>query len=170
MDWLLEFILTIQKRNIRRIQKNKKYPKSKDFSKQTEQKIMEKRIKWKPGYPPKNNNTHQYDIIHKIMLKTKLTNLSFPGLEKVENAEAGFVTPSVKTVKRDKSIKKLTLNSGKINDSCKKMRSLMPNMGELLNQISIEITKVQNEPKRISKKGRVRIWPNEIVRKNKQTM
>ena len=42
------------------------------------------------------------------------------------------------TVKSDKSVK-IALDSQKLNDSCIKMRPYMPNMEELLNQISVEI-------------------------------
>ena len=48
------------------------------------------------------------------------------------------VSRVVITVKNDKSIKK-ALGNRKLNDSCIKWRQLMPNMDELLNQISVEI-------------------------------
>ena len=51
-----------------------------------------------------------------------------------------FVSPVVITVKSDKSAKR-ALDSRKLNDSCIKMRPHMPNMEELLNQISVEITR-----------------------------
>ena len=43
------------------------------------------------------------------------------------------------TVKVVKSVK-IALNSRKLNDSCSKMRQRMPNMEEVLNQISEETT------------------------------
>ena len=58
--------------------------------------------------------------------------------------EDHFVFPVVITVKKDKSVK-IALNSRKINASCIKMRPQIANMGELLNQTSTEITRVQNE-------------------------
>ena len=51
-----------------------------------------------------------------------------------------FVSPVVITVKSDISVK-IALDSRKLNDSCVKMRPHMPNMEELLNQISVEITR-----------------------------
>ena len=51
-----------------------------------------------------------------------------------------FVSPVVITVKSDKSVK-IALDSRKLNDSCIKMRQHMPNLEELLNQISVEITR-----------------------------
>ena len=51
-----------------------------------------------------------------------------------------FVSPVVITVKCDKSVK-LALELQKLNDSCIKMRQHMPNMGELLNQDSVKITR-----------------------------
>ena len=51
-----------------------------------------------------------------------------------------FVSPVVITVKNDKSVK-IALDPRKLIDSCIKMRPHMPNMEELLNQISVEITR-----------------------------
>ena len=51
-----------------------------------------------------------------------------------------FVSPVVITIKSDKSVK-IALDSRKLNVSCIKMRPHMPNMEELLNQISVEITR-----------------------------
>ena len=51
-----------------------------------------------------------------------------------------FVSPVVITVKSDKSVK-IALDSRKLNDSCTRMRPHMPNMEELLNQNSMEITR-----------------------------
>ena len=56
-------------------------------------------------------------------------------LEKIND-----VSPVTITVNSDKSVK-IALDSQKLNDSCFKMRPLMPNMEELLNQISVEITR-----------------------------
>ena len=51
-----------------------------------------------------------------------------------------FVSPVVITGKSDKSVK-IALDSRKLKDSCNKKRPHMPNMEELLNQISVEITR-----------------------------
>ena len=62
-------------------------------------------------------------------------------LEKVKHVDEDcFVSPVVITVKSDKSVK-IALESRKLNDSCIKVRPHMPNMEELLNHISVEITK-----------------------------
>ena len=62
-------------------------------------------------------------------------------MEKVKVVDEDcFVSPVVISVKNDKSVK-LALDSRKLNDSCNKMRPHMPNMEELLNQISVEITR-----------------------------
>ena len=61
-----------------------------------------------------------------------------------------FVSPVVITVKNDKLVK-LALDSRKVNDICKKTRPHMPNMEELLNQISVEITRDRTKELRISK-------------------
>ena len=62
-------------------------------------------------------------------------------LEKVKHVDEDcFVSPVVITVKNDNSVK-IALNSRKLNDSCIKVQPHMPKMEELLNQISVEITK-----------------------------
>ena len=61
-------------------------------------------------------------------------------LEKINDVDEDcFVWPVVTTVKSDKYVK-VPLDSRKPNDSCIKMRSQMPNMDQLQNQISLEIT------------------------------
>ena len=61
-----------------------------------------------------------------------------------------FVSPVVITVKNDKSVK-IALDSRKLNDSCIKVRPHMPNMEELLNQISVDITKDRTKELMMSK-------------------
>ena len=61
-----------------------------------------------------------------------------------------FVFLVVITGKSDKSVK-TALDSRKLNDSFIKVRPHMPNMEELLNQISVEITKDRTKELRISK-------------------
>ena len=61
-------------------------------------------------------------------------------LEKEKDVDENcFVSPVVITVNNDKSVE-IALDSRKLNNSCIKMRPHMPNMEELLNQISVEIT------------------------------
>ena len=62
-------------------------------------------------------------------------------LEKVKHVDEDcFVSRVVITVKNDKSVK-IALDSRKLNDSCIKIQPHMPNMEELLNQISVGITR-----------------------------
>ena len=60
------------------------------------------------------------------------------------------MSPVVITVKNDKSVK-TALDSRKLNDSCIKVRPHIPNMEEVLSQISVEITKDRTKELRISK-------------------
>ena len=60
------------------------------------------------------------------------------------------VSPVVVTVKDYKPVK-VALDSRKLNNSCIKVRPHMPNMKELLNQISVEITKDRTKKLMISK-------------------
>ena len=71
-------------------------------------------------------------------------------MERVKQVDEDFVSPVVITVKNDKSVK-IALDSRKLNDSCIKIRPHMPNMEELLNQISVEITKDRTKKLMISK-------------------
>ena len=62
-------------------------------------------------------------------------------LERLETIEEDcFVSSVVITVKKDKTVK-IALDARKLNDSCMKKRPHMPNMDELLNQISAELQK-----------------------------
>ena len=66
-------------------------------------------------------------------------------LEKVKHVDEDcFVSPLVFTVKNDKSVK-IALDSRKLSNSCKKIQPPIPNMEELLNQISVETTGVQTK-------------------------
>ena len=72
-------------------------------------------------------------------------------LENVKHVnEDCFASSVVITVKKEKSVK-IALHSGKLNDSCIKNRPLMPNMEEVLNQISVEITRDRTKELNISK-------------------
>ena len=67
-------------------------------------------------------------------------------LERLETIEEDcFVSPVVITVKKDKTVK-IALDARKLNDSCVKKRPHMPNMEELLNQISAELSKNDRDP------------------------
>ena len=80
-------------------------------------------------------------------VKNELNRLIESGhLERLETIEEDcFVSPVVITVKKDKSVK-IALDARKLNDSCIKKRPHMPNMDELLNQISAELSKNDTDP------------------------
>ena len=72
-------------------------------------------------------------------------------LEKIKDVDEDcFVSPVDITVKSDKSVKR-ALDSRKLNYSGIKMRPHMPNLEELLNQISMEITRDRTAQRFISK-------------------
>ena len=74
-------------------------------------------------------------------MKEELEKLIEKGhLEKADKTtENCFVSPAVKTIKKDKSVK-IALDSRKLNESCIKRKAKMPNMEELISQISAKIT------------------------------
>ena len=55
------------------------------------------------------------------------------------------MSPVVITVKKDKTVK-IALDARKLNDSCVEKKPQMPNMEELLNQISAELFKNDHDP------------------------
>ena len=80
-------------------------------------------------------------------VKNELDRLIKSGhLERLETIEEDcFVSPVVITVKKDKTVK-IAPDARKLNDSCVKKRPHMPNMEELLNQISAELSKNDRDP------------------------
>ena len=80
-------------------------------------------------------------------MKNELDRLVKSGhLERSETIEEDcFVSHVVITVKKDKTVK-IALDSCKLNESCVKKRPHMPNMEELLNQISAELSKNDHDP------------------------
>ena len=99
-------------------------------------------IQLKPGRYPVKQNARPVPIHLQKDIGRELERLIKSGhLEKLNNVDEDcFVSPVVITVKSDKSVK-IALDSRKLNDSCIKMRPHMPNMEELLNQISVEKTR-----------------------------
>ena len=61
-----------------------------------------------------------------------------------------FLSSVAITMENDKSVK-IVLDSRNLRDSCIKFRPHMPNMEELLNQFSVEITKDRTKELMISK-------------------
>ena len=94
----------------------------------------------KPGQYPVKQKARPIPVHLQEDVGRELEKLIKAGhLEKVNNVDEDcFVSPVVITVKNDKSVK-IALDSRKLNDSCIKRRQHMPNMEELLNQVSVEI-------------------------------
>ena len=105
----------------------------------------------KPGHYPVKQKARPI-ALHLQEVGKELKKLIKTGhLEKVKHVdEKCFLSPVVITMKNDKSVK-IASDSRKLNDSCIKIRPHMPNMEELLNQISKEITRDRTKELNISK-------------------
>ena len=112
------------------------------FENNKTKKDTEVKIQLKPGHYPVKQKARQVPLHLQKDVERELERLIKSGhLEKVNNVDEDcFVSPVVITVKSDKSVK-IALDSRKLNENCIKMRPHMRNMGELLNQISFEITR-----------------------------
>ena len=99
-------------------------------------------IQLKPGHYPVKQRARPIPLHLQEHVGRELETLIKNGhLQKVNNVDEDcFVSPVVLTVKNDKSVK-IALDSRKLNDSCIKRRPHMPNLEELLSQISVEITR-----------------------------
>ena len=105
-------------------------------------KDTEVKIQLKPGHHPVKQKARPVPLHLQEDVGKELEKLIRTGhLEKINDVDEDcFVSPVVITIKSDKSVK-IALDSRKLNDSCIKMRPHMPNMENLLNQISVEITR-----------------------------
>ena len=156
MDWMKKFNLTI--RNIQTDENNQSEKKpviekfSDLFKNNTTIKDAEINIQLKPGHYPVKQKARPIPLNLQEKVGKEPENLMKTGhLEKVKHVDEDcFVSPVVITVKNDKSVK-IALDSRKLNDSCIKIRPHMPNMEELLNQISVEITRNRTKEMNISK-------------------
>ena len=156
MDWLKKFKLTIG--NIRLDDNNQsekrqiveKFPDL--FKNNTTIKDAEINIQLKPGHYPVKQKARPIPLHLQEAVGKEIEKLTKSGhLERVKQVDEDcFVSPVVITVKNDKSVK-IALDSRKLNDSCIKVRPHMPNMEELLNQISVEITKDRTKELMMSK-------------------
>ena len=110
-------------------------------------KIIEVKIQIKPGCYPIQQKARPIPHHLQKYVKNELDRLiESEHLERLETIEEDcFVSPVVITVKKDKTVK-IALDARKLNDSCVKKRPRMPNMEELLNQISAELSKNDREP------------------------
>ena len=156
MDWMKKFNLTI--RNIRtdensQSEKKRVIEKFPDlFKNNTTIKDTEINLQLKPGHYPVKQKARPIPLHLQKEVGKELEKLIKTGhLEKVKHVDEDcFVSPVVITIKNDKSVK-IALDSRKLNDSCIKIRPHMPNMEELLNQISVEITRDRTKELNISK-------------------
>ena len=109
-------------------------------------KDTESKIQIKPGHIPIKQKARPIPYnLQRYVEKEINKNIKSVHLEKVQKVdEDGFVSAVVFNVRKDKSVK-IALGSKELNDSCTKMRSYMPNMVELLNQICTETTRAPSE-------------------------
>ena len=143
MDWVKRFQLTIDRIQLAETNQSEKERVVNKFPDLFENnrtiKDTEINIQLKPGqYPVKQKARpiplHLQEDVGRELIKAG-------HLEKVNIVDEDcFVSPVVIPVKNDKSVK-IALDSRKLNESCIKRRPHMPNMEELLNQISVEITR-----------------------------
>ena len=146
MDWMKKFKLTIRRIQLaeyNQSEREKIFNKVPDlFDNNDTIKDTEINIQLKPGHYPVKQKARPIPLHLQEDVGRELEKLIKAGhLEKVKDVDEDcFVSPVVKTVKNDKSVK-IALDSRKLNDSCIKMRPHMSKMEELLNQISVEITR-----------------------------
>ena len=156
MDWMKKFKLTIrgiQLAENNQSEREKIFNKFPDlFENNDTIKDTERNIQLKPGHYPVKQKARPIPLHLQEDIGRELEKLIKSGhLEKVEDVDEDcFVSPVVITVKNDKSVK-IALDSRKLNDSCIKMRPHMPNVEELSNQVSVEITRYQTLQLFISK-------------------
>ena len=146
MDWMRKFKLTIGKIQLaenNQSEKERIFGTFRDLFENNETiKDTEIKIQLKPGHHPIKQKARPVPLHLQEDVGKELTKLIRTGhLEKINDVDEDcFVSPVVITIKSDKSVK-IALDSRKLNDSCIKMRPHMPNMEDLLNQISVEITR-----------------------------
>ena len=145
MDWMKKFKLTIGRIQLTEPNQSEKEKVTKKFPDLFENnrtiKDTEINIQLKPGHYPVKQKARPIPLHLQEDVGRELEKLIKAGhLEKINNLDEDcFVSPVVITVKNDKSVK-IALDSRKLNDSCIIRRPHMPNMEELLNQISVEIS------------------------------
>ena len=154
VNWLKQLPITINKISLNNETNQsesiyKKYHKL--FNTNHTIKDAEVKIQTKPGCYPIQQKARLIPYHLQEDVKNELNRLIESGhLERLETIEEDcFVSPVVITVKKDKSVK-TALDARKLNDSCIKKRPHMPNMDELLNQISAQLSKNDTDPTWIS--------------------
>ena len=146
MDWMKKFKLPIGKILLAETNQSeceKIFNKFTDLIENNETiKDTEITIQLKPGHYPVKQKARPVPLHLQEDVGRELEKLIKTGhLEKINDVdEVCFVSLVVITVKNNKSVK-IALDSWKLNDSCIKMRPHMPNMEEVLNQISVEFSR-----------------------------
>ena len=175
MDWLKKFRLTIG--NIR-LDENSQSEKRQIveifpdlFRNNTTIKDAEINIQLKPRQYPVKERARPILLHLQETVGKEIEKLTKSGhLERVEQIDEDcFVSPLVITVKNDKSVK-IALDSRKLNDSCNKVRPHMPNMEELLKQVSVEILNDRTKKLMMSNIDLDYAYGQMILSKKKQTM
>ena len=146
MDWMKTIKLTIGRIQLAKNNRSEmeriinKYPDL--FENEETIKDTEIKIQLKPGHFPVKQKARPVLLHLQEDVGRELQKLIKSGhLEKIKDVDEDcFVSPVVFTVKSDKSVK-IPIDSRKLNDSCIKTRPHMPNMEELVNQSSVEITR-----------------------------
>ena len=147
VNWLKQLPITMNKisldNNINQSETTKIHTKFKKLIEANHtNKNTEVKIQIKPGCYPIQQKARPIPYHLQDDVKNELDRFIKSGhLERLETIEEDcFVSPVVNTVKKDKTVK-IALDARKLNDSCMKKRPHMPNMDELLNQISAELQK-----------------------------
>ena len=146
MDWMKTFKLTIGRIQLTKNNRSEmeriinKFPDL--FENEETIKDTEIKIQLKPVHFPVKQKARPVLLHLQEDVGRELGKLIKTGhLEKIKDVDEDcFVSPVVFTVKSDKSVK-IPIDSRKLNDSCIKKRPHMPNMEELVNQSSVEITR-----------------------------
>ena len=150
MNWLKQLPITINKIQLdeQTNQSEVIYAKiNKLFETNHTIKDIEVKIQIKPGCYSIQQKARPTPYQLQKDVKNELDRLIKSGhLEQLETVEEDcFVSPVVITVKKEKTVK-IAVDARKLNDSCVKKRPHKPNMEELLNQISAELSKNDHDP------------------------
>ena len=146
LDWMRKFKLTIGRLQLaenNQSEREKVFTKFPDLFENNEPiKDTEIKIQLKLGRQPIKQKARPVPLhLQKDVERELERSIKSGHLEKVNNVDEDcFVSPVVITVKSENLVE-ISLDSRKLNDSCIKMRPHMPNMEELLNHISVEITR-----------------------------
>ena len=112
---------------------------------------LEVRIQLKPDHKPVQQKGRRIPIhLQKAVTKEIKKLINAGHLTRVNDIKQdNFVSPTVITVKKDNSVK-LAMDARILNDNTIKRRAQMPNLEELLEQVSMAITKNEEMPLYIS--------------------